>query len=101
LASIYFNLYLSAMSNEDKLKAKDYNAKAMDLNRLVHGPNSLQVSNGHFISANLSLRSGDADQAHLDMLEALKIFELEGDVEIKKAKDEMLLIRIRYYMNLG
>jgi hypothetical protein len=35
------------------------------------------------------------------MLEALKIFELEGDVEIRKAKDEMLLIRIRYYMNLG
>ncbi|TNV71246.1 hypothetical protein FGO68_gene16973 [Halteria grandinella] len=101
LASIYFNLYLSAMSNEDKLKAKEYNAKAMDLNILVHGPNSLQVSNGHFISANLSLRAGDANQAHLDMLEALKIFELEGDVEIKKAKDEMLLIRIRYYMNLG
>lgn len=58
------------------------------------------MSNGYFISANLALRSGDPDQAHLDMLEALKIFENE-DVELKKAKDEMLLIRIRYYMNLG
>jgi hypothetical protein len=36
------------------------------------------------------------------MLEALKIFDNEQqDVEVKKAKDEMLLIRIRYYMNLG
>jgi hypothetical protein len=41
LASIYFNLYLSAMSNEDKVKAKEYNGKAMELNKLVHGPNSL------------------------------------------------------------
>ena len=49
----------------------------------------------------MSLRSGDADQAHLDMLEALKIFDNEQDLEVKKAKEEMLLIRIRYCMNLG
>ena len=41
LASIYFNLYLSAMSNEDKEKAKEYNGKAMDLNKEIHGVNSL------------------------------------------------------------
>lgn len=34
------------------------------------------------------------------MIEALKIFDHE-DAELKKAKDEMLLIRVRYYMNLG
>ena len=41
LASIYFNLYLSAMSNEDKVKAKEYNGKAMELNKQLHGHNSL------------------------------------------------------------
>ena len=35
------------------------------------------------------------------MLEALKIFDNEQDLEVKKAKEEMLLIRIRYCMNLG
>jgi hypothetical protein len=49
------------MSNEDKVKAKEYNGKAMELNKQIHGANSLQVSNGYFISANLALRSGDAD----------------------------------------
>lgn len=36
------------------------------------------------------------------MLEALKIFDHESsDQELKKAKEEMTLIRIRYYINLG
>jgi ATP/maltotriose-dependent transcriptional regulator MalT len=35
------------------------------------------------------------------MLEALKVFESETDAEIKKAKEELLLIRVRYYINLG
>jgi Tfp pilus assembly protein PilF len=41
LASIYFNLYLSASSNDEKVKAREYNTKAMELNKQVHGPNSL------------------------------------------------------------
>lgn len=41
LASIYFNLYLSAMSNEDREKAKEYNGKAMALNKEIHGVDSL------------------------------------------------------------
>lgn len=101
LASIYFNLYLSAQSNDDKVKAREYNLKAMELNKQVHGENSLQVSNGYFISANLSLRSGDPDLSHKEMLEALKLFESESDQDLKKSKDEMLLIRVRYYINLA
>lgn len=41
LAAIYFNLYLSAMSNEDRAKAKDYNQRSMALNIELHGLNSL------------------------------------------------------------
>ena len=49
LATIYFNLYLSSISNEDKVKANEYNLKALEYNTLVHGANSLQVSNAQFI----------------------------------------------------
>jgi tetratricopeptide (TPR) repeat protein len=49
LATIYFNLYLSSISNDDKEKARVYNLKALEYNKLVHGVNSIQVSNGQFI----------------------------------------------------
>jgi tetratricopeptide (TPR) repeat protein len=75
LASIYFNLYLSSIQNDDKEKAKEYIMKALELNKLIHGVNSLQVSNGHFINAQLSLRFGKADEAIAEMLEAMNIFD--------------------------
>lgn len=51
MATIYFNLYLSATSNDEKQKAKEYNEKAIEYNRLLHGEQSLEVSNGYFIQA--------------------------------------------------
>ncbi len=41
LAAIYFNLYLSSISNDDKVKAQEYNLKALEYNKLIHGANSL------------------------------------------------------------
>ena len=41
LATIYFNLYLSSISNDDKEKARVYNLKALEYNKLVHGVNSI------------------------------------------------------------
>lgn len=49
MATIYFNLYLSSLSNDDKEKARDYNLKSIEYNTLVHGQSSLEVSNGRFI----------------------------------------------------
>lgn len=74
LATIYFNLYLSSLSNDDKVKAKEYNLKALEYNRLLHGPNSLQVSNGNFIAANLALKSGALDEASERMHDAIAIY---------------------------
>ena len=43
---------------------------------------------------------GKPEEAIKWMKEALKIFE-SNDTELKKAKDEMLLIKLRYYAHLG
>ena len=51
LANLYFNLYLSAVSNDMKDKAKEYNQKNMELNKKLHGERSLNVSNNCFIQA--------------------------------------------------
>ena len=88
------------MSNEDKVKARDYNQKAIHYNKLVHGEHSLQVSNGQFISANLALKTGDYQEALNYMNDALTIFDVEHEQlasELTKSKTEMLLIQVRYY----
>ena len=95
LAAIYFNLYLSSLSNDDKAKAFEYNNKSLEYNVLVHGPNSIQVSNGHFINSQLALKMGKPDEAVEHMTQALKVFSSE-DAELKRSKDEMLLIEARY-----
>lgn len=76
LATIYFNLYLSSLSNDDKTKAMEYNLKALEFNRLLHGANSLQVSNNQFITANLALKQGNFEEAVDRMQQALQIFDV-------------------------
>lgn len=49
MATIYFNLYLSAISNDEREKAKEYNLKALSYNELIYSERSLQVSNNNFI----------------------------------------------------
>ena len=41
MASIYNNLYLSSISNNEKEKAKEYIQKALHYNSLIYGPNSI------------------------------------------------------------
>ena len=42
LATIYFNLYLTAVTADDKEKAKEYNMKSMEFNKIVFkGENNL------------------------------------------------------------
>ena len=41
MAAIYFNLYLSSVANNEKEKAKAYNLKALELNTVLYGLNSL------------------------------------------------------------
>lgn len=41
LAAIYFNLYLSCISNDNKEKAEEYNSKCIELNKIIHGDNSI------------------------------------------------------------
>lgn len=62
---------------------------------LVHGPNSIQVSNGHFINSQLALKMGKPDEAVEHMTLALRVFSAE-DAELQRSKDEMLLIEARY-----
>lgn len=62
---------------------------------LLHGPNSIQVSNAHFINSQLALKMGKPDEAVDHMTQALKVFTAE-DAELQRSKDEMLLIEARY-----
>ena len=96
MASIYNNLYLSSITNNQKEKAKDYIKKTLHYNSLIHGENSIQVSNCHFIESNCNLKLGKIDEAIENMNLAVKIFE-SSDEELKKAKDEMLLIKVKFY----
>ncbi len=96
MASIYNNLYLSSASNNDKEKAKEYIEKCLHFNKLVHGENSIQVSNCHFIRSNCCLKLGLIDEAIKSMEESIKLFDNQ-DEELKKAKDEMLLIKVRFF----
>jgi hypothetical protein len=41
MATIYFNLYLSCISNDEKEKAITYNLKAMEMNRIIYGEESI------------------------------------------------------------
>ena len=41
MASIYNNLYLSSVTNNEKEKAKTYIQKTLNFNRLIHGENSI------------------------------------------------------------
>jgi len=45
LATIYHNLFISSISNNDREKARDYNLKTMHYYKKLYGENSLQVSN--------------------------------------------------------
>lgn len=45
MASIYNNLYLSSVTNNEKEKAKQYIQKTLHFNSLLHGKNSIQASN--------------------------------------------------------
>ena len=95
MATIYFNLYLSAVSNDQKTKAMDYNLKSMEYNQLLHGANSLQVSNNHYIHSQLLLKTSKLEEAKVEMLKALEFFN--EPVEEEKDKNETLLNKVRYY----
>ena len=45
MASIYNNLYLSSVTNNEKDKAKLYIQKTLHFQNLVYGENSIQSSN--------------------------------------------------------
>lgn len=101
MAAIYFNLYLSASTNDDRIKAKEYNLKALEYHRLISSEQSLQVSNCYFIQAQLCLKTGSPDEAIEWMSKAMSIFNEENkNYDYKKGKDEMLLIQVRYLLAL-
>jgi tetratricopeptide (TPR) repeat protein len=96
MASIYNNLYLSCISNNDKEKAKIYLIKNIHYNTLLHGERSLEVANNLYIMSNLNLKLGMINEAITNMNEAVKVFDAM-DEEMMKAKDDMLLIQVRFY----
>jgi tetratricopeptide (TPR) repeat protein len=96
MASIYNNLYLSSLSNGDREKAKQYIEKTLNFNRLIHGENSIEVSNAYFLVSNCCLKLGQIDEAVEQMELAVKIFDQPNE-DFKRAKDEMLLIKVRFY----
>ena len=49
MASIYNNLYLSSVTNNEKEKAKQYIEKTLHFTKLIHGENSIQASNCYYI----------------------------------------------------
>ena len=49
MASIYNNLYLSSVTNNEKEKAKQYIQKTLHFNSLVHGESSIQACNCQYI----------------------------------------------------
>jgi tetratricopeptide (TPR) repeat protein len=60
------------------------------------------VSNNKFISAQLSVKMGRFVEAIKYMQEALDIFESsEQDVELKRSRDDMLLIKVRYFSSFA
>ena len=74
-SQIYFNLYLAAIQKGEKEKALDYNKKATDYNTLLYGDKSLNVSNNHYIQAQLLLKMGRPSDGAETMLQALSILE--------------------------
>lgn len=51
------------MSNGELDKAKEYCLKNLDYNKLIHGLDNLNVSNGYFILSQLSLKQGNLPEA--------------------------------------
>jgi len=96
MASIYNNLYLSSVTNNEKDKAKQYIQKTLHFQNLVYGENSIQASNCQYIQSNCCLKLGQIDEAIECMNQAIKVFD-NPDEELKRAKDEMLLIKVRYF----
>ena len=96
MASIYNNLYLSSVTNNERDKAKQYIQKTLHFQNLVYGENSIQSSNCQYIQSNCCLKLGQIDEAIECMNQAIKVFE-NPDEELKRAKDEMLLIKVRYF----
>jgi tetratricopeptide (TPR) repeat protein len=100
LAAIYFNLYLSSISNEDREKAKEYNLKAMIYNQMIYGERSLQVSNNHFIHSQLEMKTGNMESSKTWMIKALSLFD-EPFESKDKGKSEISLIKLRYIVALS
>jgi hypothetical protein len=74
MAQIYFSLYLSAASNMKVEKALEYNEKNMELNILIHGEDSIEVSNNHYCKGTLTMKSGDLEKALTHITKAIDSF---------------------------
>lgn len=75
LATLYHNLFISAISNNEREKARDYNLKTMHYYTLLHGERSLEVSNCKQIQSTLALRLGQLDDSVRWMEGALTYFD--------------------------
>jgi hypothetical protein len=51
LATLYFNLYLTTISLDDKEKAKEFNLKSMEFHKKIYGENDINVSNNCFLQS--------------------------------------------------
>jgi tetratricopeptide (TPR) repeat protein len=74
-SSIYFNMYLAAITKGDKQSASHYNLNATEVNKKFYGERSLNVSNNYFIEAQLRLKLGNPREAKDWLLKALDIVE--------------------------
>ncbi len=92
LATLYHNLFISAISNNEREKAREYNLKTMHYYTLLHGERSLEVSNCKQIQSTLALRLGHLDDSVRWMEEALAYFDEDqaaNDEELKHSQDEI------------
>lgn len=75
MATLYHNLFISAISNNERDKAREYNLKTMHYYSLLHGENSLEVSNCKQIQSTLALRLGNIEESIRWMEQAITYFD--------------------------
>eukprot|EP00347_Sterkiella_histriomuscorum_P009363 403341503 len=109
LSSLYFSVYQASITLGHKERSLEYNLKALEVNKKLYGENSINVSNNHYIHAQLLLKLGKPVEAiewqnkALATLEGLEQSLANNQEEAEKSKTkpaDIFIIRLKYFYQL-
>ncbi|CDW88388.1 tpr domain containing protein [Stylonychia lemnae] len=110
LSQIYYCLYQSAVNRGDKVKGIEYNDQACQVNKELYGVKSINVSNNHFVAAQLYMKTGKIPESREHILQAIEsiesVQELNSDevqhININpKSSQDLILIKMKYRLHLA